>query len=170
MIIRFSDQHGFDPVHVQRNLAKIINPPPERFMAAIVWYFQLVPQYGLRWDFCLAQAALETSYSRSKVCVNSHNWAGIKIPSGQPSPGTYRVYPDDLEGITDHIHHLARYTGLWVPDTIDPTRNTRIPALLQQKLGVPYISDSTQLNGIWAVPGTAYAQNIEKIRQRLFYG
>jgi hypothetical protein len=145
----------YDPAVIQGRLQSIIDAPPQ-LLAAVVWYSQLAPTFGLRWDFALAQAIHETNYGRSPVCVERHNWAGIKVPGS----GEYRTYRDHHAGISDHVALLAVYTGLWVPDMVDPTRNTRTPPFA-------VAAHSEDLNGVWA-EGDRYAENIERVRYRIF--
>lgn len=141
-----------------------------RLMDFMVYAYELAPHRDIRWSVIVAQGIHETDWMRSPVSLDFNNTAGIKNgPFTHPStPSAYRFYNSIREGTQDHIDLLAVYCGTWVPDMPDTSRNTRVANIVYSRLGGRYALDLTDLNGIWAWPGTSYGQNIYRTWKRLF--
>lgn len=127
-------------------------------LTASAFYYRHAPARNLRWSWAFAQMLLESDWGRSEVVTRRLNMAGIKVPA----TGEYRRYQTLEDGVIDHLDLLGVYTGLWLPQLHDPTRNTRLADSIHQRLG-GYVTHSHHLNGIWAVPGDRYGQNIDRV-------
>lgn len=167
MLIRQRDNYTTVPT-ILRNIDRIVPSQAERLEPIAVLYKDHATAQGLHWSWLLAQSMLETDYGRSSVCRSHRNWAGIKPGPYGDNTSQYRKYLTDEAGVIDHVSLMAVYCGIWVPGMVDPTRNERLPTIIeahhirQGRPGVPYVLHTTELNGLWAVPGDNYAQNITR--------
>ena len=128
--------------------------------------------FNIRADWAFAQAIHETGgfMYGGLVQWDWNNYAGIGA-TGPTQPGEKFATAED--GVIAHYAHLACYASplhFDVPQCsiqYDPRHNH----LIYNLLDLSYGSEATtweDLNGVWAVPGTEYAQNIVKI-VRAFY-
>ncbi len=120
-------------------------------------YLELGNRLGLRGDVAYAQALHETDFFRYTGSVQDwqFNFAGI----GATAPGTTgAVFAGPREGIGAHLQHLYAYaTAVPLPPGMvlaDP-RFDLVPRGVAPRMG--------DLNGRWAVPGSGYGQQIDRL-------
>lgn len=150
---------------LRERVPQVINP---RLLDAVAYYYRYAPTLDIRWTVALCQSIHETDYMRSAVVNQYNNYAGIKVQPGAPGPGGYRRYDHPAAGVKDHVNLMAVYAGVHVPGMVDPTRNDRLPGIIEAHIGRPYVVSLEEMNGIWAYPGTEYGQNIERLWKKLF--
>jgi hypothetical protein len=122
--------------------------------------------FGIRADMALAQAIKETGHFEYGGIVDwtDNNFCGLGGGPGE----TLAKFPSAELGVIAHMAHLACYAypediTIWCSSTYDPKHDHSIYHKLNPNGG-----DTTwiQLNGVWAVPGTSYAQDIARIASR----
>ncbi len=119
---------------------------------------------GVRGDIAFAQAVKETNYFRFTGIARPewYNPAGLGVTGQKDSSGNYvgNKFPDWRTGIRAQIQHLKAYASK--EPLKQPCVDQRFHLVTR---GVaPNWED---LNGRWAVPGTAYGQDIIKIWQEI---
>jgi Mannosyl-glycoprotein endo-beta-N-acetylglucosaminidase len=153
------------------------NPPLE----VIDIYYSLEPQWGIRADLLLSQNFLETEYLKSWWSQPPRrNPAGIGV-TGETSRDSKQGDPawalredgvwvkgysfaDWKASVQAHFAHMSGYCYPDVRHNADKLSPRFF--VFQQRWGRPTYGRAvniTDLNGIWAVPGTEYGQSIERI-------
>lgn len=136
------------------SLVKRVNPTA---VDVAPLYLELAPRLGLRGDLAYAQAIHETNYFRFTGVVKpeQNNYAGIGA-TGPGNPGHSFATPE--EGVLAHLQHLYAYAST---DPLPPGMPVADPRFhLVPRGSAPHIGD---LNGKWAVPGTQYGQQIDRL-------
>lgn len=134
----------------------------------LVYYYNYYARlFGLRADFALAQAIKETGHFEYGGLVEwtDNNFCGL---GGGPSE-TVASFFSAKEGVIAHLAHLACYA---YPSDLDLSycsirydpKHTHLIYNMLNPLGGQ--TKWIQLNGVWAVPGTSYAQDIARIASR----
>lgn len=99
-----------------------------RFEKIAVHYMREGEELGVRWDYAIAQMAVETNYLTFKagngrqglVNPQQNNFAGLGA-TGRGSPG--ESFPDVQTGVRAHLQHLLHYAGDKVDEAVaDRTR------------------------------------------------
>jgi len=124
-------------------------------------YLDIGKRYGIRGDIAFAQMLKETNYFRfgGNVKKEQNNFAGIGAIKDGVSGAFFQTMK---EGVTAHIQHLYAYgTTKSLPQgetLVDPRFRlvSRGSALTWEAL-----------NGKWAIPGTAYGQDIISIFNKI---
>jgi hypothetical protein len=123
------------------------------------YYVRYCAEAGLRADVLWAQMIHETGYGMygGAVVPEQNNYAGIGATGGG-EPGAW--FPTAEAGVIAHVAHMVAYVYAsspvsWADATTDPRFDFVSPRGTASVLA--------DLNGRWAVPGTAYGQNIEAI-------
>lgn len=132
------------------------------------YYNKWGPAFGIRADFALAQAIKETGHFEYGGLVDwkQNNFCGL----GATGAGVGGASFDTAElGVIAHLAHLACYAyhyhvNSYCSSTYDPRHRHEIYDELNPNGGRATIW--LQLNGVWAVPGTTYAQDIARIAAR----
>lgn len=120
-------------------------------------YLSLAPVLGVRGDLAFAQAIHETNYFRFTGTVRSeqNNFCGLGAINRE-TPGHAFATPE--EGVLAHLQHLYAYaTDQPLPPEV---------ALVDPRFGLVSRGSAPRLaglNGRWAVPGTTYGQEIDRI-------
>lgn len=112
---------------------------------------------GIRWGYAVAQMILETGYLRfsGDVKADQNNFVGIgAIGGGVPGAS----FSTQEEGVLAHLEHLFAYASIEPLPTGIPKVDPRFD--LVKRGSCPNWED---LNGIWAVPGLKYGEDIVKI-------
>ena len=133
---------------------RAVNPS---FPAVAEIYLRLAPQLGVRADVAFAQALHETNYFRFTGVVRpeQNNYAGIGA-TGSDNPGASFATPE--EGVLAHLQHLFAYASTLPLPAGMPEVDPRFDLVTR---GIaPRTHD---LNGRWAVPGTTYGQEIDRL-------
>ncbi len=138
------------------------NPKLNCTVKDIVRYYYIeAGREGIRPDIALCQALKETGVFGygGDVSPKQNNFCGLGA-TGNKEPGASFATPQ--LGVRAHIQHLMVYTTKRRPslEVIDPRYE-----LVKQKHPEIYgnITKWTGLNGVWAVPGTTYGQDILKL-------
>lgn len=134
--------------------------------AEIVWAFQhWGAVVGIRWDRAFAMSCHETRryLFGNQVALVQRNPAGIGA-TNDGAPGL--TFPTWVRGIgAMFIHLLAWCDRLDLAGRIDPTPQSldpRVPLVVQVRASKGKATTWASLAGRWAVPGTGYAQGIER--------
>ena len=127
-------------------------------------YYEEAGREGIRADVALCQALKETAFFAygGDVDPKQNNYCGLGA-TGNKEPGHSFATP--RLGARAHIQHLLAYTAKRAPKTIlvDP----RYELLKNNRKDVfGKMMHWTDLNGVWAVPGTYYGQEILRIWQQ----
>lgn len=93
-----------------------------RFEKIAVEYMRQGEELGVRWDYAIAQMAIETNYlsyraaggRRSDVAPSQNNFAGIGATGGVPGES----FKDVATGVRAHLQHLLLYAGDDVEDAV----------------------------------------------------
>ncbi|CAN7401862.1 N-acetylmuramoyl-L-alanine amidase [Rossellomorea sp. LjRoot5] len=136
---------------------KTVNPSAPTVGKFYIFYGNL---YGIRGDIAYAQAIHETNYFRftGQVKPSQNNYAGIGT-TGPGNDGASFATPE--QGVLAHIQHLYAYASIEpLPDGA-PLVDPRFSLVTRGSA-----KNWTDLNGKWAVPGTAYGQSILSIYKR----
>ena len=125
-------------------------------------YYEEAEREGVRPDVALAQACKETGFFAygGDVDWKQNNFCGLGA-TGNGAKGL--SFPDIRTGTRAHIQHLLAYSRKEHPTStiVDPRYDlirTNRPDIYGQ------LRHWTQLNGVWAVPGRNYGQEILMIR------
>jgi len=94
-----------------------------RFEKIAVHYMRQGEELGVRWDYAVAQMAIETNYllyrgaggRKSDVSPAQNNFAGLGA-TGRGEPG--ESFPDVETGVRAHLQHLLLYAGDDVPNPV----------------------------------------------------
>lgn len=116
---------------------------------------------GIRPDIAICQAIKETGFWNygGDVDPKQNNFCGLGA-TGNKEPGAKFDTPQI--GVRAHLQHLLAYTTKRPPRTaiVDP-RYLLLAQYRQDVFGK--VHNWTELNGIWAVPGKNYGQDIIKL-------
>ena len=113
---------------------------------------------GIRPDIAICQAIKETAtwaYG-GDVVPEQNNYCGLGTTGGGVKGG---YFPSPQIGVRAHIQHLLAYTSKRLPrvEIVDP-RYELIKKFRPQIFGK--LTKWTELNGVWAVPGNHYGEDI----------
>ena len=127
-------------------------------------YYDEAIREGIRPDVALCQAFKETGFFNygGDVKPNQNNYCGLGA-TGNKEPG--HTFESPQVGARAHIQHLLAYTSTRLPKIpiVDP-RYTLLKNNRKDVFGK--ITRWVELNGVWAVPGTTYGQDIIKLWQQ----
>ena len=144
---------------LRRNPKPKLTGTPEELVRA---YYEEAEHEGVRADLALAQAFKETGFFAygGDVDWKQNNFCGLGA-TGNGAKGL--SFPDIRTGARAHIQHLLAYSRKERPTKpiVDPRYDlirTNRPDIYGQ------LTRWTQLNGVWAVPGKNYGQEILMIR------
>lgn len=137
------------------------NPQPKLNCSVediVRYYYEEAGREGIRPDVALCQALKETGFFAygGDVSPKQNNFCGLGA-TGNREPGASFATPQ--LGVRAHIQHLMAYATQERPHgaIVDP-RYEHIAANRPDIHG--HITKWTGLNGVWAVPGTRYGQEI----------
>ena len=126
-------------------------------------YYEEADREGIRPDVALCQAFKETAFFAygGDVDPKQNNFCGLGA-TGNHEPGLSFESPQ--LGVRAHIQHLLAYTSTRPPKVaiVDP-RYTLVRDFRKDVFGKA--THWTDLNGVWAVPGKYYGQDILKLWQ-----
>ena len=121
-------------------------------------YYEEAGAEGVRADIALCQALKETGFFAygGDVLPGQNNYCGLGA-TGNKAKGAH--FPTPREGVRAHIQHLMAYATTRRPAAplVDP-RYDLVRIYRPDIYGK--IAHWTGLNGVWAVPGTSYGQDI----------
>ncbi len=127
-------------------------------------YYEEAGREGIRADIALCQAFKETAVFAygGDVDPSQNNYCGLGA-TGNHEPGLKFESPQI--GVRAHIQHLLAYTSTKPPKVaiVDP-RYALVRDFRKDIFGKA--THWTDLNGVWAVPGTYYGQDIIKLWQQ----
>ena len=127
-------------------------------------YYEEADREGIRPDVALCQALKETGFFGygGDVQPSQNNYCGLGA-TGNKEPGLSFASPQ--LGVRAHIQHLLAYTSTQPPkvEIVDP-RYALVRDFRKDIFGKS--KHWTDLNGVWAVPGTYYGQDILKLWQQ----
>ena len=137
------------------------NPQPKLNCSVediVRYYYEEAGREGIRPDVVLCQALKETGFFAygGDVSPKQNNFCGLGA-TGNREPGLSFATPQI--GVRAHIQHLLAYASTERPHTtlVDP----RYKLLVQNRPDIHgQVTKWTGLNGVWAVPGTRYGQEI----------
>lgn len=142
----------------RRNPKPLLNCSVEEL---VQYYYEEAELEGIRPDVALCQAIKETGtfgYG-GDVLPEQNNFCGLGA-TGNKVKGAFFDTP--RQGVRAHIQHLLAYASERIPAT--PIIDPRYTHILENR---PEIHGNLQrwidLNGVWAVPGTYYGQDILKL-------
>lgn len=144
---------------LRRNSKPKLTGTPEELVHA---YYEEAEHEGVRADVALAQAFKETGFFAygGDVDWKQNNFCGLGA-TGSGAKGL--SFPDIRTGARAHIQHLLAYSRTERPRVavVDPRYD-----LIRMNRPDIYgqLTRWTQLNGVWAVPGKNYGQEILMIR------
>ena len=127
-------------------------------------YYEEAEREGIRPDAALAQAFKETGFFAygGDVDWKQNNFCGLGA-TGNGAKGL--SFPDMRTGARAHIQHLLAYASKQPPTV--PIVDPRYELLRTNRPDVfGRLSRWVDLNGVWAVPGRNYGQEILMIRDR----
>lgn len=137
------------------------NPQPKLGCSVeeiVHFYYEEAGREGVRADIALCQALKETGFFAygGDVVPEQNNYCGLGA-TGNKVKGAYFKTPQ--EGVRAHIQHLLAYATTERPSAplVDP-RYDLVRIYRPDIYG--NIRNWTGLNGVWAVPGTSYGQDI----------
>lgn len=137
------------------------NPQPKLNCSVediVRYYYEEAGREGIRPDVALCQALKETGFFAygGDVSPKQNNFCGLGA-TGNREPGASFATPQ--LGVRAHIQHLMAYATQERPHgaIVDP-RYKHVVVNLPDIHG--HITKWTGLNGVWAVPGTRYGQEI----------
>ena len=153
-----------EPVATQEQMVNYINkrnPNPKlncTVKQLVHLYYLEAGREGIRPDIALCQALKETgvwAYG-GDVVPEQNNYCGLGTTGGGVK-GAFFETPQ--LGVRAHIQHLLSYTSKRPPkvDIVDP-RYDLIKRFRPQIFG--QLTKWTDLNGVWAVPGNHYGEDI----------
>ena len=121
-------------------------------------YYEEAGAEGVRADIALCQALKETGFFAygGDVLPAQNNYCGLGA-TGNKAKGAYFATPQ--EGVRAHIQHLMAYATTERPHA--PLVDPRYDLVRLYRTDIyGKIKHWTELNGVWAVPGTSYGQDI----------
>ena len=121
-------------------------------------YYEEAGAEGVRADIALCQALKETGFFAygGDVLPAQNNYCGLGA-TGNKAKGAYFKSPQ--EGVRAHIQHLMAYATTERPHA--PLVDPRYDLVRLYRTDIyGKIKHWTGLNGVWAVPGTSYGQDI----------
>ena len=121
-------------------------------------YYEEAGAEGVRADIALCQALKETGFFAygGDVLPAQNNYCGLGA-TGNKVKGAYFATPQ--EGVRAHIQHLMAYATTERPHA--PLVDPRYDLVRLYRTDIyGKIKRWTGLNGVWAVPGTSYGQDI----------
>ena len=121
-------------------------------------YYEEAGAEGVRADIALCQALKETGFFAygGDVLPAQNNYCGLGA-TGNKAKGAYFATPQ--EGVRAHIQHLMAYATTERPHA--PLVDPRYDLVRLYRTDIyGKIKRWTGLNGVWAVPGTSYGQDI----------
>lgn len=121
-------------------------------------YYEEAGAEGVRADIALCQALKETGFFAygGDVLPDQNNYCGLGA-TGNKTKGAYFATPQ--EGVRAHIQHLMAYATTERPHA--PLVDPRYDLVRLYRTDIyGKIKRWTGLNGVWAVPGTSYGQDI----------
>lgn len=131
--------------------------PADRVEVAVVDYWSLAPQVGVRPEVAFAQAMLETGWLRWPGNSSPWNMAGIKTPSASGDrPDDHEQFQTPDVGIRAHLAHLCAYAHRPAPAGWTAPR-TRANAGLYASW--PAVTTVEELGGRWA-PSPGYGARV----------
>ena len=125
-------------------------------------YYEEAQREGIRPDVALAQAYKETGFFAygGDVDWRQNNFCGLGATGGGAKGLSF---PDIRTGVRAHIQHLLAYSRTAPPTT--PIVDTRYGHIRTNRPDIfGRLARWTELNGVWAVPGKNYGQEILMIR------
>lgn len=137
------------------------NPQPKLNCSVediVRYYYEEAGREGIRPDVALCQALKETGFFAygGDVSPKQNNFCGLGA-TGNREPGASFATPQ--LGVRAHIQHLMAYATQERPHgTIVDPRYKHVVVNRPDIHG--HITKWTGLNGVWAVPGTRYGQEI----------
>ena len=144
---------------LRRNAQPKLTGTPAQLVHA---YYEEAEREGIRPDVALAQAFKETGFFAygGDVSWEQNNFCGLGA-TGNGAKGL--SFPDIRTGVRAHIQHLLAYASKELPTVpiVDP-RYSHIRTNRPDVYG--HLTRWTDLNGVWAVPGKNYGQEILLIR------
>lgn len=137
------------------------NPQPKLNCSVediVRYYYEEAGREGIRPDVALCQALKETGFFAygGDVSPKQNNFCGLGA-TGNREPGASFAMPQ--LGVRAHIQHLMAYATQERPHgaIVDP----RYKHVVVNRPDIHgHITKWTGLNGVWAVPGTRYGQEI----------
>ena len=122
----------------------------------VAYYYEEAGREGIRPDVAFAQALKETGFFRygGDVIPEQNNFCGLGTTGGGVKGG---YFPTAQLGVRAHIQHLLAYTSTRRPTMplVDPRYD-----IVRKAYGNRTLSNWSDLNGRWAVPGKYYGQEI----------
>ena len=143
-----------------RNPKPLLNCSLEELVGT---YYEEAEREGIRPDIALCQAIKETGYFGygGDVLPSQNNFCGLGA-TGNHVRGAEFATP--RLGVRAHIQHLLAYASERIPST--PIEDPRYQHILKNRPEIHgHLQKWIDLNGVWAVPGTFYGQDILKIWQ-----
>ena len=137
------------------------NPQPKLACSVeeiVQLYYEEAGAEGVRADIALCQALKETGFFAygGDVLPAQNNYCGLGA-TGNKAKGAYFATPQ--EGVCAHIQHLMAYATTERPHA--PLVDPRYDLVRLYRTDIyGKIKHWTGLNGVWAVPGTSYGQDI----------
>ena len=140
------------------------NPSPKLncTVADIVrYYYEEAGREGIRPDIALCQALKETGFFAygGDVVPSQNNFCGLGTTGGGVRGAAFQT---PQLGVRAHIQHLLAYASKERPHTaiVDP----RYTLIVENRPDIHgSVTRWTGLNGIWAVPGKTYGQDILRL-------
>ena len=130
-----------------------ITVSPEEIVA---YYYEEAGREGIRPDVAFAQALKETGFFRygGDVVPEQNNFCGLGTTGGGVKGG---YFPTAQLGVRAHIQHLLAYSSTRKPlmPLVDPRYD-----IVRKVYGNRILTNWSDLNGRWAVPGHYYGQEI----------
>ena len=146
---------------LKRNPKPLLKCTPKQIIQI---YYEEADREGIRPDVALCQAFKETGFFAygGDVKPNQNNYCGLGA-TGNKEPGF--TFESPQVGARAHIQHLLAYASTRLPKIaiVDP-RYTLLRDFRKDVFGKT--TRWVDLNGIWAVPGTTYGQDIIKLWQQ----
>lgn len=156
----------------------------------IVGYYKRYGELtGVDWVFALSQNMHETYSFRSWWAQRPRrNPAGLRVtgerraavPAGEesgwafnPSTGmfhkgmSFETWEDSVKAHLAYLISYARTNDQLTQAQVDFIKSTRVAFVLDRKAPRGIAAQAIGLNGVWAVPGTTYAQTIAKVANSL---
>jgi len=146
---------------LRRNPKPKLTGTPEELVHA---YYEEAEHEGVRPDLALAQAFKETGFFAygGDVDWRQNNFCGLGA-TGNGAKGL--SFPNIRTGARAHIQHLLAYSRKELPRS--PIADPRYDLIRTNRPDIyGQLTRWTQLNGVWAVPGKNYGQEIIIIRDR----
>ncbi len=155
------------PEATQEQLAAFIkrrNPKPKLSVSVediVRYYYEEGAREGIRGDIALCQALKETGFFGygGDVAPSQNNFCGLGATGNREKGASF---PTAQIGVRAHIQHLKAYASTEAPKIaiVDP-RYTLLKTNRRDVFGK--VTKWTGLNGVWAVPGTRYGQDILRL-------